>query len=363
MVQVMEMSVEDRAAVEALARSSLAPHRKVVQARALLALAGGASVRSTARSIGSHHDTVTRWRDRYLAEGVAGIGVIAPGRGRKPEIPTDVVEAIVTATLTTIPDDGSTCWTTRMMAAEHGVGKDTVARIWRARKLRPWQVDTFKLSNDPRFEAKVVDVVGLYVDPPERAVVFSFDEKTQVQALDRTQPSLPMKPGRGRTMTHDYKRNGTVDLFAALNIATGEVLHDTRRRHAGEDVLAFFKLIDLHVPRHLDVHVVLDNLSAHKSETVTKWLAHPKRKRWHLHFTPTSASWLNMVEGWFSILTRKALKGTSFSSVAEVEAAIDLWASHWNNNPQPFVWTKTVEDIITKVKRARAVLTESATHH
>jgi transposase len=192
--------------------------------------------------------------------------------------------------------------------------------------------------------------------------VFSFDEKTQVQALDRTQPSLPMKPGRGRTMTHDYRRNGTVDLFAALNIATGEVLHDTRRRHAGNDVLAFFKLIDLHVPRHLDVHVVLDNLSAHKSEPVTQWLAHPKRKRWHLHFTPTSASWLNMVEGWFAILTRRALTNTSFTSTVELTDRIDSWASHWNDDPQPFVWTKTVDDIMTKVKRGRAVLTKSATH-
>lgn len=363
MVQVVEMSVEDRTVVEALSRSSSAPHRKVVQARALLALADGVSVRSTARSIGSHPDTVTRWRDRFVATGVAGIGVIAPGRGRKPGIPPATVEAIVNDTLHTVPDDGGVCWTTRSMAARHGVGKDTVARIWRARKLRPWQVDTFKLSNDPNFEAKLVDVVGLYVDPPERAVVFSFDEKTQVQALDRTQPSLPLKPGRARTMTHDYKRNGTVDLFAALNITTGEVLHDTRRRHAGEDVLAFFKLIDLHVPRHLDVHVVLDNLSAHKSEPVRKWLAHPKRKRWHLHFTPTSASWLNMIEGWFSILTRRALTNTSFTSTAELTERIDWWASHWNDDPQPFAWTKTVDDIMTKVKRGRAVLTESATHH
>src|SRR5215211_1953517 len=358
------MSVEARAAVEALARSSSASHRKVVQAKALLALADGASVRSTARAIGSHPDTVTRWRDRFVAEGVDGIGMIAPGRGRKPEIPPATVDAIVHDTLHSVPDDGSVCWTTRSMAARHGIGKDTVARIWRARRLRPWQVDTFKLSNDPNFEAKLIDVVGLYLDPPERAVVFSFDEKTQVQALDRTQPSLPLKAGRGRTMTHDYKRNGTIDLFAAMNLATGEVLHDTRRRHAGGDVLAFFKLIDLHVPRDLDVHVVLDNLSAHKSEPVRTWLAHPRRQRWHLHFTPTSASWLNLIEGWFSVLTRKALTTASFTSTGELETAIDVWASHWNDDRKPFVWTKTVDDIVTKVKRGRATLdrvTESAT--
>jgi transposase len=349
-----------------MARSSVLPHRKVVQAKALLALADGASVRSTAKEFRTYPNTVAGWRDRFVEAGVDGVGVIAPGRGRKPEIPAETIEAIVHDTLHTVPDDGSTCWSTRTLGAKHGVGKDTVARIWKARNLRPWLVDTFELSNDPNFEAKLVDVVGLYLDPPERAVVFSFDEKTQCQALDRTQPSLPLKPGRGRTMTHDYRRHGTVDLFAAMNIATGEVLHDIRRSHAGADVLAFFQWIDLHVPRDLDVHVVLDNLSAHKSEPVRRWLADPKRARWHLHFTPTSASWLNLIEGWFSVLTRKALTNASFTSTRQLEAAIDVWASHWNDDPQPFVWTKTVDDIITKVKRGRAALdrvTKSATDH
>ena len=212
--------------------------------------------------------------------------------------------------------------------ARHGVGKDIIARVWRERGLRPWRVDVFKLSNDKNFEAKLRDVVGLYLDPPEAAVVFSFDEKTQVQALDRTQPSLPLRRGRAATMTHDYKRNGTVDLFAALNVATGEVLHQTRRRHTGADVLAFFRWIDVHTPRDLDVHVILDNLSAHKSEPVRKWLANPERRRWHLHYTPTSASWLNLVEGWFSILTRKALKHNSFTSVAVATRAGYLTATY-----------------------------------
>lgn len=366
MVQVMEVSPEARRELERMARSSVLPHRKVVQARALLALADGASVRSTAKEFRTYPNTVAGWRDRFVEAGVDAVGVIAPGRGRKPEIPAETIEAIVHDTLHTVPDDGSTCWSTRTLGAKHGVGKDTVARIWKARNLRPWLVDTFKLSNDPNFEAKLVDVVGLYLNPPERAVVFSFDEKTQCQALDRTQPSLPLKPGRGRTMTHDYRRHGTVDLFAAMNIATGEVLHGTRRSHAGADVLAFFKWIDLHVPRELDVHVVLDNLSAHKSEPVRRWLADPKRARWHLHFTPTSASWLNLIEGWFSVLTRKALTNASFTSTRQLEEAIDVWATRWNDDPQPFVWTKTVDDIITKVKRGRATLdrvTESATHH
>ena len=365
MVQVLEVSPEARVELERMARSSVLPHRKVVQATALLELADGASVRSTAR-LRTYPNTVTAWRDRFIEAGLAGVGVIAPGRGRKREIPVATVEAIVHDTLHTVPEDGSVCWSTRTLGDRHGVGKDTVQRIWKARNLRPWMVDTFKLSNDPNFEAKLVDVVGLYLDPPERAVAFSFDEKTQCQALDRTQPPLPIKPGRGRTMTHDYKRHGTVDLFAAMNLATGEVLHGTRRSHAGADVLAFFKWIDLHVERDLDVHVVLDNLSAHKSEPVRTWLADPKRKRWHLHFTPTSASWLNLIEGWFSVLTRKALTNTSFTSTGQLTEAIDEWASNWNHDPQPFVWTKTVEDIITKVKRGRATLdrvTESATDH
>jgi transposase len=344
----------------------VSPHRMEVQAQALLALADGASLRSTAKLFRTYPNTVAAGRDRFVAAGVAGVGVIAAGRGRKPVIPAATIEAIVHDTLHTVPADGSTCWTTRSLGDRHGVSKDTVAGVWKARNLRPWQVDTFKLSNDADFEAKLVGVVGLYLDPPERAVVFSFDEKTQCQALDRTQPSLPIKPGRGRTMAHDYKRNGTVDLFAAMNLATGEVLHDTRRRHAGDDVLAFFKLIDLHVPGELDVHVVFDNLSAHKSQPVRRWLADPKRQRWHLHFTPTSASWLNLIEGWFSIHTRKALTSTSFTSTTQLEEAISRWTSHWNTDPQPFVWTKTVNDIITKVKRGRATLdrvTESATDH
>lgn len=226
------------------------------------------------------------------------------------------------------------------MGVRHGVSKDTIARIWKSRRLRPWKTDTFKLSTDPEFEEKLIDVVGLYLNPPEAACVFAFDEKTQVQALDRTQPSLPMKPGRSGTMTHDYKRNGTTDLFAAMNIATGEIVHDTRKTHTGTDVMRFFKLIDLHVPKDQELHVILDNLSAHKSQPGKDWLADPKRARWHLHFTPTSSSWLNLIETWFSVLTRKALTNTSFTSVTELQDRIDWWVEHWNNNPEPFVWTK-----------------------
>jgi len=225
---------------------------------------------------------------------------------------------------------------------------------------------TFKLSTDPSFESKLRDVVGLYVNPPAAAAVFCFDEKTQVQALDRTQPSLPMVPGRAGTMTHDYKRNGTLDLFAALNVGSGEVLHDTRRSHTGRDVWRSSAGSDMHVDPDLELHVILDNLWAHKSQPVRDWLAHKKRRRWHLHFTPTSSSWLNLVECWFSVLSRKALTNTSFTSIAELETRIDCWVSHWNDNPEPFVWTKPADEILDKVARGQATLdriSKSATHH
>ena len=311
-------------------------------------------------------DTVRRWRARYVEQGVNGVGVIAPGRGRKSWLPEGVTVAeILRVTREETPDDTSTHWSTRTLAERFGIGKDTVARVWRDHQLKPWRVDTFKISNDRRFEEKVVDVVGLYMNPPERAAVFCFDEKPQIQALDRTQASLPLKPGRAGTMTHDYKRHGTVDLFAAMNVATGKVLYDTRKRHTGADVLAFFKLIDLHVPKDLAIHVVLDNLSAHMSDEVTVWLDHPKRARWHLHFIPTSSSWLNLVERWFKELSDKRLRRGRFTSVAELAEAVELWAEHWNDNPRPFVWTKTAEEIINKVSRGRATLHQikTATQH
>jgi hypothetical protein len=267
----------------------------VVQAKGLLLAADGVANQEIARRCEVDSDTVRRWRARFADKGVGGVGVIAKGRGRKPSIPAGTVEEVIRLTHKELPADGSTHWSTRSMAAHVGIGKDAVARIWADHELKPWKVDTFKISNDPRFEEKLVDVVGLYLNPPARAVVFSFDEKTQCQALDRTQPSLPLKRGRAGTMTHDYKRNGTIDLFAAMNLATGEVLTDLRKGHAGADVLRFFKQIDASVPRGLSVHVVLDNLSAHSTPEITKWLAHRDRRRWHLHHTPTSSSWLNLI--------------------------------------------------------------------
>jgi transposase len=362
----LKMTRKQRGELERLARSSSLPHRVVVQASGLLLAADGVANEAIARECVTTPDTVRRWRAKFEAGGVDAVGSIAPGRGRKPEIPQQVIDAIVNDTLHATPEDGSTQWSTRMMAERFGVGKDTVARIWRARNIKPWLVETFKLSNDPDFEAKLTDVVGLYVNPPERAVVFSFDEKTQCQALDRTQPSLPLRPGRAGTMTHDYKRNGTTDLFAALNIATGEVITECRKRHTAQDVLAFFKKIDKSVPRRLDIHVVLDNLSAHMAPDVTDWLDDPKRARWHLHFTPTSSSWLNLVKRWFAELTQRRLRRGVFTSVTDLTGAITTWAQHWNDDPKPFIWHKAADEIIAKVRRGRAALThqtKSATRH
>ena len=354
----LSLTDEQRSALDRLARSTSTRHRTVQQAQALLLASQGVANNEIARRVGVSANSVRKWRTRWAEKGLADFGRIAPGRGRKSWLEPGTVEAVVHDTLHAPTDDGSTQWTTRTMAARHGIGKDTVARIWRDHNLRPWRTDRFKVSNDPRFEEKLVDVVGLYLNPPERAVVFSFDEKTQVQALDRTQPSLPMRPGRAGTMTHDYKRNGTTDLFAALNVGTGEVLTDCRKHHTGADVLRFFKLIDLHVARDLDVHVVLDNLSAHKAPEVQRWLADPKRARWHLHFIPTSSSWLNLVERWFKELTDRRLRRGAFNSVSALIEAIETWVEHWNDDPKPFVWHKTAEEIVAKVRRGRAALAE-----
>ena len=367
MAIMFEVSDDQRAELSRIVRAQNEPVRKVRQAKVVLALADGASIRDVAREVGPTTKTVMAWRDLFVSGGVKAFGKIGTGRGRKPTISAEAIAAIDHDTRHTLPDDTSECWSTRSLGARHGVSKDTVAAVWKARKLRPWRRDTFKVSTDPNFDAKLVDIVALYMDPPEQAAVFCFDEKTQIQALDRTQPSLPMIPGRNGTLTHDYKRNGTIDLFAALNMKTGEIVHDLKPRHASSDILAFFKLIDLHVPRDLAVHVILDNLSAHSSEPVRNWLALPAQKRWHLHFTPTSSSWLNLVECWFSVLTRRRLTNTPFKSVKELRLTIDTWIEHWNDDPTPFVWKKTADEILASVNRARAtlnrVVAKSTTDH
>jgi len=286
----LPVTMDERAELKRMAASSALPHRQVTQAKALLWAANGVANQEIARRCGVDSDAVRRWRTRFGVQGVEGVGVIAKGRGRKPALPEGMVAEIVCVACHERPADTSTHWSSRSLAKRFGVGKDAIAKVWADHHLKPWKVDTLKISNDPKFEEKLIDGVGLYLNPPSRAVVFSFDEKTPCQAMDRTQSSLPMVPGRAGTMTHDYKRNGTTDLFAAMNIATGEVLTHCGKGHTAKDVLRFFKQIDASVPRGLAVHVVLDNLSAHKAPQITKWLAHRDRRRWHLHFTPTSSS-------------------------------------------------------------------------
>jgi transposase len=355
----------DRAELEAIAGSGSLPYRAVRQAKGLLLAAEGVENEETGRRLGVSANTVRAWRHSYAARGIDGVGVVASGRGRGSWLPEGAAAEVIRLTLNETPDDTSTHWTTRTLAAKVGISKDSVARIWRDLGVKPWQVDTFKVSTDPDFEAKLVDVVGLYLDPPARAAVFAFDEKTQVQALDRTQASLPMRRGRANTITHDYKRNGTVDLFAAMNMATGELITQCRKRHTAADVLEFFKIIDRSVPRSLEIHVVLDNLSAHKAPEVKTWLAHPRRARWHLHFTPISSSWLNLVERWFKELTDRRLRRGTFRSVPHLIDAITTWVGHWNTDPKPFVWHAAAEDILAKIARGRQTLSQvtSATDH
>ena len=342
----------------AIANSPSLPHRAVRQATGLLDAAAGVANEEIGRRCGVSANTVRAWRTSFAERGVAGVGEVAPGRGRRAWLPEGTVAEVVRLTLSETPADGSTHWSTRTLAKRVGISHGAVAGIWKDHELTPWRVDTFKLSSDPYFEQKLVDVVGLYLNPPAKAVVFCFDEKTQCQALDRTQPSLPMVRGRAGTMTHDYKRHGTTDLFAALDLATGQVIAQCRDRHTSADVLAFFKLVDKQVPRGLDIHVVLDNLSAHTAPEVTNWLAHPRRSRWHLHFTPTSSSWLNLVERWFKELTDRGLRRGVFTSVPALTTAILTWTEHRNEDPKPFTWHATANDIITKVQRGRTTLSQ-----
>jgi transposase len=318
----------------------------------LLAGDGVANTRIGAQ-LGVSPTSVSNWRARFAKEGLALFGPIRPGRGRKPSIPTEKVEEIVQATLHEQPA-GETHWSCRSMAEAKGVSPSTVQLIWSARGLQPHRVKTFKLSNDPRFEEKLVDVVGLYLNPPENAIVLCMDEKSQIQALDRTQPSLPIKKGRAGTMTHDYKRNGTTTLFAALDVLTGSVIGQCLPRHRHTEFLKFLRTIDHEVPAGLEIHLILDNYSTHKHANVKAWLA--KHPRFHLHFTPTSSSWLNLIERFFGKLTDKAIRRGIFKSVPDLIAAIETYLQTTNQNPRPFKWTATAEQILDKVRRGRVTL-------
>ena len=353
----LAMSDADRLILEKVARSTTAAHREVVRARVLLDAADGVGNRTIAARHEVTGQTVRAWRSAFAADGLKNWGKVAKGRGRKATIPDETIAEIVRLTTQTKPE-GATHWSTRSMAKKAGVSHATVHRVWTDLGLKPHLVDSFKVSNDPAFEDKVIDVVGLYLNPPEKAIVLCMDEKSQIQALDRTQASLPMVKGRAATMTHDYKRNGTTTLFAALDVLTGTVIGQCLPRHRHEEFLAFLKTIDAEVPKDLQIHLILDNYATHKHANVRKWL--DKHKRFHLHFTPTSSSWLNQVERWFRDLTEKNLRRGIFKSVPDLIDSIEDYMRVSNTDPKPYVWTATAESILAKVARARTTLTEQA---
>lgn len=347
------MSDVQKSMLSAVAKSSTEPHRNVLRARALLlASEGWANTRIAAR-LEVSATSVKSWRERFAAEGMSRFGVVKSGRGRKHSIPAEKVEAIVDATQHTSPP-GETHWSCRTMARAQRVSPATVQRIWSARGLKPHQIKTFKVSTDRRFEEKLVDVVGLYLNPPDKAVVLCMDEKSQIQALDRTQRSLPMKRGRAGTMTHDYKRNGTTTLFAALDVLTGTVIGECLPRHRHEEFLKFLRRVDREVPKELTIHMILDNYGTHTHDDVVRWLS--RHKRFHLHHTPTSSSWLNLVERWFRELTEKRIRRGTFGSVPALVAAIEEYMAIRNAEAKPFAWTATAESIIQKVRRGRVAL-------
>jgi transposase len=349
----LPLTVGERETLEALERSRTAPHQQVLQAKVLLQAADGIANAVIAEEVGVTAFTVRAWRKRFSEHGLAGLGVVREGRGRKPSISEETIAEIVRLTTTATPQ-GHTHWSCRTMAAEVGVSSATVQRIWSDLGLQPHRIETFKVSNDPRFEEKLIDVVGLYLNPPEKAMVLCMDEKSQIQALDRTQVSLPMVPGRAGTMTHDYKRNGTTTLFAALDVLTGKVIGQCLPRHRHTEFIKFLNTIDREVPKGLQVHLILDNYSTHKHAAVQRWLQ--RHKRFHLHFTPTSSSWLNQVERWFRDLTEKNLRRGIFASVPDLIASIEAYLNAHNSNPTPYKWTATAESILAKVRRARAKL-------
>jgi transposase len=338
--------------LRAVLRKATAPQRLVRRASIVLELAAGANVVETAGKLGIGREQVARWRDRYLELGIAGLEKDRPRPGKPKLIPKSKEEAVLTLTRMTTPEDG-THWSVRSMAEVAGVSKASVQRIWAAHGIKPHLIRTFKLSKDPKFEEKLVDVVGLYMAPPEKALVLCVDEKSQIQALDRTQKGLPMKKGRCGTMTHDYKRHGTTTLFAALNTLDGSVIGSCKERHRHEEFLSFLREIDRKTPKDLDLHLVLDNYATHKHPEVKSWLE--TRPRFHLHFVPTSCSWLNLVERFFAQITTKRIRRGSFESVKELESEIKDYLRVHNRDPKPFKWTASAEAIIEKVARCRAI--------
>lgn len=351
---VIQLSTVDRAQLNANIKSRKTPVRLIERSKILLLAADGIPNYEIAEKLGITINTVSRWRNRFSSEGYSAITKDRPRGlnhgGKSSVLQAELREKVIKITTQEKPVN-ATHWSTRSLAKHLGINHSYVNRVWRDAGLKPHLFNSFKLSNDPRFEEKLRDVVGLYVSPPENAVVFCVDEKSSIQALDRTQPGLPMKPGRCGTMTHDYKRHGTSTLFAALNTKTGEVIGDCKNRHRHQEFLSFIKKIETETPKDLDLHLIVDNYATHKHEKVKKWLA--RNKRVHIHFIPTSSSWLNLVERFFGLLTEKQLRRGVFTSVKELEETIMAFIADHNAHGKPFVWTKSTEEILVKVERAR----------
>lgn len=346
-VAEVALSEEERRALEGLRRRRKTAQALSLRAGIVLACADGLSNDKVAKQLAITRQTVGKWRSRFVAERLDGLSD-EPRPGAPRKISDDAVERVVTATLETTPK-GATHWSTRGMAEKLGYSHMTVARIWRAFGLQPHRTEKFKLSPDPLLVDKVRDIVGLYLDPPDNALVLCVDEKSQIQALDRTQPLLPMLPGQAERRTHDYRRHGTVSLFAALDVATGKVITETHRRHRAKEFRGFLGHVDAEVPGDLDVHLVMDNLSTHKSPTIRRWLAsHP---RFHIHFTPTYGSWLNQVERWFGLLEQRQIKRGSHRSVVALVKAIQQFVEVSNENARPFRWVKPADEILASIAR------------
>jgi transposase len=351
----VELTEIEREQLESWSRRHTSAQALAQRSRIVLLAAEGLRTGEICERLGVHRNTVAKWRGRFLAERLEGV-LDEPRPGRPRTLTDAQVDEVITKTLESTPKN-ATHWSTRSMSAEVGLTQSAVHRIWRAFGLQPHRQETWKLSRDPQFIDKVRDVVGLYLDPPERAVVLCVDEKSQIQALDRTAPILPMLPGVPERATHDYKRSGTSSLYAALDIATGQVISSLHSRHRAIEFKKFLQTLDRQVPPQLEVHLVLDNASTHKTPAIRKWLlAHP---RFVLHFTPTSSSWLNLVERWFGELTTKKLRRGAHRSVRELNTDIKAWVDTWNENPRPFVWTKTADEILDSIARYCTRINES----
>jgi len=343
------LSVDERAELERWTRRATSAQALALRSRIVLACAGPEvpPIVGVARELGITADTVRKWRRRFLAERLDGL-VDEPRPGRPPTIAVEEVEAVVVATLEEIPKN-ATHWSRSSMADRSGLSKSTVGRIWRKFQLKPHLTDTFKLSTDPLFIEKVYDVVGLYFNPPEGAVVLSVDEKSQIQALDRSQPVLPIMPGMPERRTHDYLRNGLTTLFAAFDVTNGHVISSLHRRHRAQEFKKFLIKIDREVPDGLDIHLICDNYGTHKTPAIRAWLA--KHPRFHMHFTPTGSSWINQVERWFGFLADQMIRRGAHKNVQTLEADIRSWIKNWNEDPKPFTWTKTAEEILDSLAR------------